>query len=508
MVGAERGLGALCHRGLRRVEAADCGMGISGEAARPVNPLVAPLRNWDRSGTRSRWVETTISSVTRGEKMMRGTGRILTTHAGALPRPQDLWTMIVARASGQAYDREALPMLLRGAVAEVVRKQLECGLDSINDGELSKTSFTSYVRERLSGFESRDTKPGEGPKPLSVMSRDMKRFAEYFTGKHGGFGWVGFRAGQVFCTGPLKYVGHAALREDLDNFKAALAGARSAEAFLPANTPGTIEHWLRNEYYANDEEFLYAIAEAMREEYQAIVDAGFLLQIDDPDLPDGWQMYPEMSVRDYRKYATLRVDALNHALRGIPQGEDPPARLLGELPRPAPGRHPLARHRRHHLSRARRELFDRGLQPRARARMGSVQEGEAAAGRGAHPRSRRPLLGLHRAPGARRRSAWRATRSSSAGTTSWPGPTAAWVRASAIRTSPGPSSRRWSGARTWRAGSSGRGARSRRSSCARREEHPGARPRLPGGRVSSRTEKIPRTRMSRTPAPPERNRAA
>jgi len=251
--------------------------------------------------------------------MIRSTDRILTTHAGALPRPQDLWTMIVARASGQAYDKEALPMRLRGAVAEVVRKQVECGLDSINDGELSKSSFTSYVRERLSGFEARETKPGEGSKPLSVMSRDMRRFAEYFSGKHGGFGWAGFRASQVFCTGPLKYVGHAALREDLENFKAALQGVRVAEAFLPANTPGTIEHWLRNEHYASDEEFLYAIAEAMREEYQAIVEAGFLLQIDDPDLPDGWQMYPEMSVKDYRKYAMLRVDALNHALRDIPR---------------------------------------------------------------------------------------------------------------------------------------------------------------------------------------------
>lgn len=124
---------------------------------------------------------------------------------------------------------------------------------------------------------------------------------------------------QVFCVAPLQYVGHAALKEDLENFRAALGGVKVEEAFLPANTPGTIEHWLRNEHYPSDEAFVYAIAEAMREEYKAIVDAGFLLQIDDPDLPDGWQMYPEMSVADYRKYAAVRVEALNHALRDIPK---------------------------------------------------------------------------------------------------------------------------------------------------------------------------------------------
>jgi 5-methyltetrahydropteroyltriglutamate--homocysteine methyltransferase len=250
--------------------------------------------------------------------MKRSSDRIVTTHAGALPRPADLWPMIVARASGQPYDRDALAARLREAVAEAVRRQVDSGLDSVNDGELSKTSFTNYVRERLSGFEYREHKAGEGPAPLSIMSRDMKRFAEYFKGKAGGFGWAGYRVPQVYCTSPLKYVGQAALREDIDNFKAALKGVRAGEAFLPAVTPGTIEHWLRNEYYPDDEAFVYGIAEAMREEYRGIVDAGFLLQIDDPDLPDGWQMYPQMSVKDYRRYATIRVDALNHALRGIP----------------------------------------------------------------------------------------------------------------------------------------------------------------------------------------------
>jgi 5-methyltetrahydropteroyltriglutamate--homocysteine methyltransferase len=120
------------------------------------------------------------------------------------------------------------------------------------------------------------------------------------------------------CTSELRYVGHAELAKDIDNFKAALDGVSVAAAYLPANTPGTIEHWMLNEYYQSDETFLLAIADTMHEEYQAIVDAGFLLQIDDPDLQDGWNCLPDIPLPDYRKYA-LRVDALNHALRGIPR---------------------------------------------------------------------------------------------------------------------------------------------------------------------------------------------
>lgn len=255
--------------------------------------------------------------------MIRSTERILTTHAGSLPRSQELRDLIYARADGKPYDKAALAKLLREGVAEVVRMQVECGIDSVNDGELGKTNFTNYVRERLSGFEMRQLKPGEGPAPLNIAGRDLEKFPEYFAGRTAGpFGGaptgVGTSRPQVFCVADLKYVGQEALKEDIDNFKAAIARTKVGEAFLSANTPGTIEHWLRNEHYKSEEEFVYAIAECMREEYNAIVEAGFILQIDDPDLPDGWQMYPRMSVAEYRKYAQMRVEALNHALRDIP----------------------------------------------------------------------------------------------------------------------------------------------------------------------------------------------
>jgi 5-methyltetrahydropteroyltriglutamate--homocysteine methyltransferase len=248
--------------------------------------------------------------------------RILTTHAGSLPRSDELREAVFARAEGRPFDQDALASGLKVEVAGIVRRQLECGVDSVNDGELGKTNFNNYVRERLAGFETRPYVPGKSPKPLSIAGRELTKFLEYFAAGgrgYGAFAGAGPSRPQVFCVAPLKYVGHAALKDDLENFRAALRGVKAREAFLSANTPGTIEHWLRNEHYADEEAFVYAIAEAMREEYKAIVDAGFLLQIDDPDLPDGWQMYPDMSVADYRKYATLRVDALNHALRDIPR---------------------------------------------------------------------------------------------------------------------------------------------------------------------------------------------
>jgi 5-methyltetrahydropteroyltriglutamate--homocysteine methyltransferase len=251
--------------------------------------------------------------------MIRSQDRILTTHAGALPRSPELKGMVFARAAGQAVDRAALEAKLGTEVAGVVDRQIACGIDSVNDGELAKTNFNNYCLERLTGFEQRPFVEGKSPEPLTIASRDMRRFPEYFQLGLSGFARAVRPKTQVFCNAPLKYVGHAELKTDLENFRAALDGKQVAEAFLPANTPGTIEHWMFNDYYKSTEEFVFAIAECMREEYTAIVDAGFTLQIDDPDLPDGWLMYPDMSVGEYRKYATLRVEALNHALRGIPR---------------------------------------------------------------------------------------------------------------------------------------------------------------------------------------------
>ena len=246
--------------------------------------------------------------------MLYSTDRIKTTHAGSLPRPQDVREMVFAKVRGEAVDQQALDARLRDAVAEVVKKQVECGLDSVNDGELSKSNFTDYVRLRIAGFELR---PAAEFRRLSITARDETKFAPYFDANPRAR-FPGPTTMPV-CTGPLRYIGHADVKKDIDNFRAALNGVKVEEAYLPSNTPGTIEHWMANEHYKSDEEFVYAIADAMHEEYRAITDAGFILQIDDPDLPDGWNCLPRITTKEYRDYARMRVDALNHALRGIPR---------------------------------------------------------------------------------------------------------------------------------------------------------------------------------------------
>jgi 5-methyltetrahydropteroyltriglutamate--homocysteine methyltransferase len=241
----------------------------------------------------------------------RSTARILITHAGSLARPPELRDLLVAKDDGQPYDPTTLAARVRSAVRGVVRQQITAGIDVVNDGEQSKRNFTSYARERLGGVEERRLEPGERVLAM-IYGRDAAEFPEYFAGR-------GNLAGrEAVCSGPLTYIGHAAVQADLANLRAALEGLEVVEAFLPAVAPGTIEHWLRNEHYATDEAFLAAIADAMKPEYEAIVQAGFLLQIDDPDLADAWQIHPHMGVPEYQKFAALRIEALNHALRDIP----------------------------------------------------------------------------------------------------------------------------------------------------------------------------------------------
>jgi 5-methyltetrahydropteroyltriglutamate--homocysteine methyltransferase len=246
--------------------------------------------------------------------MKHSTDRILVTHVGSLARPKDLMELLEARNEGKPYNRDALAKRTREAVAEVVQKQIDCGIDIVNDGELGKSNFSRYMRERLSGFIERPTDPNF--KATSIFGRDMVEFTEYFN--RGGRTSIGHHARVFYCVEPLQYIGQDEVKSDIDNLRAALQGKNIEEAFLPAVAPGTMEHWMKNDYYPSDEAYLFAIAEAMSEEYRAIVDAGFVLQIDDPDLADAWQMHPAMSMADYRKYQEMRIDALNHGLKDLP----------------------------------------------------------------------------------------------------------------------------------------------------------------------------------------------
>jgi 5-methyltetrahydropteroyltriglutamate--homocysteine methyltransferase len=234
--------------------------------------------------------------------MKRSETRILTTHAGSLPRPKDL------------LEGTASPARVREATAQVVRQQREVGLDIVDDGEYGKPSFLTYVNSRLGGFE---VDPGRGGSPWA-NSRESHSFPEFYNATIASGANASALSNRMVCTGPITYKGHAQVRTDIDNFKAALQGVSHMEAFLPAISVCNIEDWQRNAYYKTQEEYLFAIADAMNAEYKMIVDAGFLLQIDDPRLVTYYIMVPDATIKDVRKWINVRIDALNHSIRGIP----------------------------------------------------------------------------------------------------------------------------------------------------------------------------------------------
>ena len=241
---------------------------------------------------------------------MHSTDRILTTHAGSLPRPDDVVEMVRAQARGDRRDDAADAKRLRSAVAEVVRKQADIGLDIVDDGEFGKPSFVTYVRQRLGGLSEIG---GERRNPWGG-SRDALAFPDFYRKQGSSMG----RQPLIGATAPITYIGGAALKTDLENLKAAMQGLDVAAVFVPSISPANIENWHENRYYGTAEEYLTAICDAMHEEYKAIVDAGFYLQIDDPRLITYYMLQPNASVADCRKWAAQRVDALNYALRDIP----------------------------------------------------------------------------------------------------------------------------------------------------------------------------------------------
>ena len=245
--------------------------------------------------------------------MKLSTDRVLTTHVGSLPRPDDLFEMMLAKMDGKALDEKAYAERVRRAVEDSVKQQVAAGLDVVSDGEMGKPSFITYAAQRLGGLEKRD---GVRPSPFS-NTRETRDFPEYYQSAVAEQVSARRRRALMVCAGPISYKGHEQLKAELDLLKSALQGVNATEAFVPAIAPSNIETTTPNEYYKTEEEYVFAIAQAMREEYQAIVRAGFLLQIDDPFLITYYITRPDLSVAECRKWAELRVEALNAAIAGI-----------------------------------------------------------------------------------------------------------------------------------------------------------------------------------------------
>ena len=248
-------------------------------------------------------------------------GRILTTHTGSLPRPRDLLLPLHARDSGEPYDSATLDRLISKAIDEVVCKQVDYGIDIVNDGEHGRASFATYANTRIGGLE-RVMHP---PKHIARPTRDSLEFPAVYEEMRKMFGARRALTGRpedsvsLVCTGPITYVGLTQVKADIDHLKASIKGLTVEDAFVTAISPTNLEMYFENQYYKTEEEYLFALAEAMREEYRAIVEAGLILQIDDPRLITHYNRIPNLSLEDNRKFMELRIEVLNHSLKGIPE---------------------------------------------------------------------------------------------------------------------------------------------------------------------------------------------
>jgi 5-methyltetrahydropteroyltriglutamate--homocysteine methyltransferase len=251
--------------------------------------------------------------------MKHSTDRILTTHAGRLDGPPEYREMTMAMMSGKPVDVEAFQPKVRSGIVDVLRKQAAAGIDVVSDGELGKIGFggIAYYGRRLGGLSTRKLKTGEAAF-MALQTGERIEFADFYRE----LPFMGSPSERAVCSGPITYIGQDAVKHDLEVFRAAFAeaGVKAEETFMCVLAPGWLEHFFYNEHYKSEEEYIFALADAIKHEYKAIVDAGFILQIDDPALPDTYDMIvPNPSIEEYRKFAAVRVEALNHALQGLPE---------------------------------------------------------------------------------------------------------------------------------------------------------------------------------------------
>jgi 5-methyltetrahydropteroyltriglutamate--homocysteine methyltransferase len=239
--------------------------------------------------------------------MQRSTDRILTTHTGSLPRPDDLVAMVEGKDQQQVQRNDVFDRRVQEAVRELVQKQIDARVDIINDGEASKVGYATYVTERITGFEGESR-----PSPAQVEAAD---FPEFYQARVPGPVTIK----RPVCNGPITWRGDALVERDIANLKVALQGVRTVDTFMTAASPGVVWNFLENDYYPNDEAYVFAVADAMKHEYRAIVAAGFILQLDAPDLAMGWNrhVFAGKSIDDFRTVADMHVEAMNHALEGI-----------------------------------------------------------------------------------------------------------------------------------------------------------------------------------------------
>jgi 5-methyltetrahydropteroyltriglutamate--homocysteine methyltransferase len=254
--------------------------------------------------------------------MKPSSDRILTTHTGSLPRPPDLVAALNSKELGESYDRGVLSARIRRAVSEIVRQQADTGIDVVGDGEHSKVNWMAYARDRLSGLEEIDS-----PIRFRGATRDSLAFPRAYEDMKV---MLAARSSDILakrrvrpraqvCGGPITYIGQEELTADIENLKLALKDVAVEEVFITAISPSNLELYYENRHYASSEEYITALADAMHVEYKAIVDAGFLLQIDDPRMATHYNRAVDASIEDCRKFIALRVEAVNHALRGIPE---------------------------------------------------------------------------------------------------------------------------------------------------------------------------------------------